>query len=202
MTDETQPAAGTPAPITIDDLIKVVSATSGIQNDRLLEALEAMARNVPKRKVTIGEYDPRAPWQQGKPKAQKLTLTRPCSQNGDSLNAAQLSNTEIALLNQIDRSGRYLDRLVEVIVRDEGVDEMVEIRYAARTKDQMNAVASLVRNFGDMLRQIVDAQKAEEAEMLASGAVVKRRAFGDTAAFREATARRKAREAADAIDPA
>ncbi len=190
------------APATLEDIIRLISASGGAQNEQLVNAFaEAMARNAPKRKITIGEYDPKT-WAHPN-KAKAVKLTRPFLICGVVADEGQLHDSEVALMNRIDRSGRYLDRLVEVIVRDEGVDEMVEIRWAARTTDQRNAhAAAIVRLPGDvsgfaaMMRQIVEAQQVEEKEMLAAGqAPVKRRSFGDTAAFREATARRIAREA-------
>jgi len=189
-----------PANASLDDLIKLFAAATGIQNERLVSAFsEAMRQNAPPRKIGIGEYDPRTPWHPIKAEAHKLTRT--CFQNGHLLDDEQLFNAEIDALNQIVRSGRYLDRLVEVIVRDEGPDETIEIRFACRTADQRNAVQRLCRDFTDMLQQIVAAQREEDAELIAMGENKSRRAlFGgqaDLAGLRAA----KARQAA-AVTPA
>jgi hypothetical protein len=160
---------------------------------------EAMLAAQAPRKIGIGEYDPRTPWHPIKADAHKLTRT--CFQNGHLLDDEQLFNEEIDALNRIVRSGRYLDRLVEVIVRDEGPDETVEIRFASRTADQRNAVQRLCRDFKDMLEQIVVAQQAEDAELIAMGENKSRRTlFGGQADLNGLRAA-KARQAA-AVPPA
>lgn len=155
-------------PVTMASLIKLLGASSGVQNELLVRAFsDAMKQNAPRRKITMAEYDPKTPWHPKKSEA--LKLTRVCFQNGFTLNADQLSNREIELLNRIDRSGRYIDRLVEVILRDDGSEDTVEIRYRNKTNDQKNDIARHVRSLEDMLTQIVAAQEQAEAELIGAG---------------------------------
>lgn len=205
MADEQTPVS-LPANPSIQELVTLMAAASGVQSERLMsmftEAMrgqtEAILAAQAPRKIGIGEYDPRTPWHPIK--AEAHTLTRPCWQNGHLLDDEQLFNAEIDALNQITRSGRYLDRLVEVIVREEGADETVEIRFASRTADQRNAVQRLCRDFTDMLQQIVAAQQAEDAELIAAGEGRSRRTLyggqSDLAGVRAAKARRDAAAAA------
>lgn len=115
----------------------------------------AMEKANPK-KETFGAYTRRV-------NAGKHKLLRETMQNGARVDGNVLSNTEIDLLNALDRTGRYINRLVEVIVRDEGTEETVEIRYNNKTRDQMFELRGYIRSFTDMLQQIVEAQAAENA---------------------------------------
>ena len=142
-----------------------------------------IAESRPK-KVSFGQYDPKSPWQPDKRKAHKLT--RECYQNGYRMNAAQLTNDEIDYLNRISRSGRYINRLVEVVIQTEGSDESVDLRYNNK-RDRALEMRGHVRDLADMLRQIVDAQDQENAED--AEAKIVRRPFGNSAATREARAR-------------
>lgn len=158
----------TSKPATIEQIVQLLGAATGLQNEALVRAFsEAMRSNAPKRKITIGEYDPRSPWHPKK--ANSVVLTRLCFQNGFALNPDQLSNNEITLLNKIDRSGRYIERLVEVILRDDSAEDVVEIRYRNKTADQRNDIARHCRSLEDMLTQIVRDQEAAEAELIAMG---------------------------------
>ena len=146
------------------------------------------------RKVTAGQYDPKTPWQPNKKKA--LKLTRNTFQNGTWLNPATLNNTEIGLLNRLNRSGRYIGRLIEVLVRQDGSDEVVELRYKNRTTDERMEHRSAYRDLADMLAKIVDEQdKLNEEDGLMKEAR-KREAFS-TKATRDARARVAADELSD-----
>jgi hypothetical protein len=161
-------------PVTMENLIKLLSASSGIQNEQLVKAFaDALRMTAPPRFIQIGEYDPKTSWHPVASEAH--TLTRKCFQNGFPLNPDQMSNKEIDLLNAIDRSGRYIDRLVEVILADEGAEEVVYIRYRNKTEDQRNAIRSHIRTLDDMLGQIVAAQQSAEADLLAEGKPKNRR---------------------------
>jgi hypothetical protein len=167
-------------PATLSDLIQLLSANNAGGNEQLVKAFsEAMKLNAPRRKVSIAEYDPKTPWHPDKTKA--LKLTRVCFQNGIQIREENIANADIALLNRIDRSGRYIDRLVEVILRDDGAEDTVEIRYKNKTPDQRNDIMRRVRSFEDMLNQIVTAQDAAEAELAAMGrpSTKRRRPFVD-----------------------
>jgi hypothetical protein len=72
----------------------------------------------------------------------------------------QLTDAEIYLFNRLSRSGRYVDRLVEVVVGKDGV----EIRYNDSSNDQRNENAGKWRTTVEMLELIVTAMDAENAE--------------------------------------
>ena len=141
-------------------------------------------------KVTLGRYDPKTPWQPDKTKT--LRLKRATYQNGSRWNPGQLTNAEIRLANAITRSGRYLNRLVEVIVAQDGSEETVEIRYKNRTIDERMDLKSAFRSLEELLQKIV----TEQDEKLAEEGVLKeaRKAFSSKAT-EEARARAAAREA-------
>lgn len=192
-------------PATLADIVKLMAATSGSSNDQLVEAFSrAMAQNAPRRKVTMGEYDPKTPFHPNKKTA--VHFTRPYLVNGLPQNWDVTTDQECALLNRIDRSGRYVDRLVEVILRDEGVDDMVEVRWPCETRDQQNLILGkssrypgvALTGFADLLMQVVEAQKAEDAEMSEAEDRPRKRTWANTVAYREAKARREVREAREA----
>lgn len=121
---------------------------------------EAIAKGInannPK-KMSFGEYTRRR-------NANRPKLRRTYFENGSHVSIDVLSNSEIDLLNQIHRTGRYIDRLVEVVVEREGPDEVVKINWNCRTRDQSFELKGKARNCEDMLQQIVAAQKEEDAE--------------------------------------
>lgn len=114
--------------------------------------------------------------------------------NGARAEQHSLLDAEINLLNRVTRSGRYIDRLVEVSV---GLDA-VEIRYNDKTNDQRNENAGKWRSITDLLTQVVAAmdaeneeeaaQREEAAEVRAARTKSKERSFGDNKAYREAKA--------------
>lgn len=120
----------------------------------------------------------------------RLKLTRMCFQNGFHLSDENLSNKEIQLLNGITHSGRYIDRLVQVVMRENGSEQEVDIRYSCKTVDQRNTAASLFKSLTDLLEQITAVQDIEraETERLEEQKTATRRKFGDTKAYREAVA--------------
>lgn len=135
------------------------------------------------KKETFGHYTKRI-------NAGRSKLTRECFQNGFRLENENLSNKAIDLLNTISHTGRYINRLVEVIVRDEGAEEAVEIRYNNKTADQRAEIRGHIRSTEEMLQMIVDAQVIEKAEYAAQGEKkTARRHFGDTKGYREAKER-------------
>ena len=149
----------------------------------------AVAAGMPKpppRKVTFGEYqkrvhssthpDPLFP--NGPP------LKRQCYVNGDRALENVLTDAEINLLNQVTHSGRYVNRLVEVMC---GQDE-VHVRWNTKSNDQRNEAAQNWKSFEDLMRQVIAAQVIEdkEEEILQEEKQARRRHFGDTKASREA----------------
>jgi len=148
---------------------------------------EGMRKNVPQ-KVTFGQYMKRPTTLHPKGPAGPQ-LAREYFQNGFRLQYDTLSDTQIDLLNKLDRSGRYIDRRVEVIYRPEGGDESVEIRWKCRTPDDRSELKGLARDFTDILTQIVAAQDEEDLEVATAPP---RRHFGDSRAYRDAKARAEA----------
>lgn len=116
-------------------------------------------------KVSYGDYIRTAKsafhpnGKQGAPK-----FTRLCMQNGTPLQWDTTHDREIELLNQITHSGRYINRLVEVVVNTDNVEHTVDVRYNNKTHDQQTELKGYARNFIDMLEQIVVAQKLENEE--------------------------------------
>ncbi len=143
--DETTETAGAPEPRAnkYSDLAKMIS-------DGIAQGITAAQ---PK-KLTYGQY------QRKQPKLPKLL--RPTSQNGYPVQ--NLTAAEITLCNRITHSGRYMDRRVEVILKVEGNDETLELRYPNKTTDQRFEMKSYFRNFEDLVRQIVEVQELEDAE--------------------------------------
>lgn len=143
-----------------------------------------MAKNE-RRKVTFGEYqrkvhstnhpDPKFP--------NGPLLTKECWINGDRAVTASLNDREINSLNQLTHSGRYIERLVEVMV---GADE-IRIHWNNKTPDQRFESSKHWRSFEDMMAQIIAAQVIEdrEEEVLIEEKQA-RRAFGNAKATREA----------------
>lgn len=150
---------------------------------------QAIQSNSP-RKVTFGEY-------QRKRNAGRLKLTREVFQNGFRLGGPgsfdnTLDNRQIALLNQLTHTGRYINRLVEVILREEGADQVLEIRYNNKSKDQALTLRTYVRSFTDMLEQIVEVQLQEDKdtdEREGRTRAVRERSFGSGKATQEARAK-------------
>lgn len=137
-----------------------------------------IASTAPK-KVSFGAYAKREAIGRSK-------LKRECYQNGFRMEGRVLSNKEINLLNQIHRSGRYIDRKVEVVVKKEGAnDEIVYISYKNKTVDDRFEFRGYVRSLEDMLQQIVQAQ-AEEDETEGLTKPEPKRSFGVSKATRAA----------------
>lgn len=127
-----------------------------------------MAANAPRRKVNFGEYDPKTYQQPDKTKT--LKLNRDCFQNGAWMNPNSMFNEEIDLLNKITHSGRYINRMVEVILVPDGAVDQVHLRYANKTIAQRIELTKHFRDLADMLRQIVAAQEIERKEDELAGA--------------------------------
>ena len=130
--------------------------------DRIAQGVTRGITNTQRPKVRMGQYDPKSVFQPDKRKM--LKLTRDSFQNGFKLEEPRLFNTEIALLNRITRPGRYLDRTVEVVVRDEGRGSTsLDIRYPNKTIDQRMEQRGRWRTFTELLQLIVDEQDREVA---------------------------------------
>lgn len=175
-----------PANMSADQFMQFMSTFAG----QITNGIAAGINEARPQKVTSGRYDPKTPFQPDKNKTKRLK--RACYQNGTRLNAGQLFNTEIELLNKICRSGRYINRLVEVLVNQDGAEEVVEIRYKNRSIDDRMDLKSAFRSLEELLTKVV----AEQEEKLAEeGALKEQRKFFSTKATEEARAARAAREA-------
>lgn len=140
--------------------VPATAAPAGVQTFDMGALGAAIASGItstqPKRKVTNGEYACLSAQQPDKRKS--LKLTRVCYQNGGFMNPTKLTNGEITLLNQIHRSGRYIDRIVEVIIGRDGSEDAVDFRYNDKSVDQRMENKSHWRSLEHMLQQIVDEQ--------------------------------------------
>jgi ASC-1-like (ASCH) protein len=118
---------------------------------------QGIAANQGPKKVTFGQYDPRSPFHPNKKTAAKLT--RVVFQNGRQADWDKTSDAEIRLLNKITRSGRYISRRVEVILRDDAGSDVLDIRYNNMTVDQRMENARHWHSFEDMLKKILMEQE-------------------------------------------
>jgi len=113
------------------------------------------------KKVLFGRYNPNSPWHPDKNTVPKLTRTY--FQNGGRIDPTVVADADILMLNQIKVSGRYFDDFVEVVVRKQGSDEVVDILYANATIDQRLEQKSHFRNFSELVAGIVKAQSRRAA---------------------------------------
>lgn len=144
-----------------------------------------------RRKVTFGEYAQRGHSSfHPKSLAETPKLTRVCYQNGVVINHSTAYDREIELLNALTHPGRYLDRLVEVVFRENGSEVEIDVRYPNATADQQLMLKSHCKDFIDMLEQIVKIQVEERAEKDAQDEdrAERRRSFGVSKGTRAAEA--------------
>lgn len=147
-TEDSTPSTPPPGMVNMNDFAAAIGGA-------VASALES--RDSKNKKVTFGEYQRRL-------NATRVKLTREVYQNGYRLNAQDLNNEQIELLNRISRTGRYIDRKIEVILREDGADQIVEFRYNNKSADQRMELRGYIRNFTDMLTQVVEAQDKENVE--------------------------------------
>lgn len=118
---------------------------------------EGMARMAPQRiKPGSPKYDPRSPFQarEGFTRLQGTVYYQ-----GIQLYEHQLTNEEIRLYNQITVGGRYINRLVEVVVSTDAGTRVVLIKFPDRTLDQRMENKNHWRNQQELLELIVREQK-------------------------------------------
>lgn len=120
------------------------------------------------KKTTNGQYAKREALRDPKPRLLWTSVT----QNGYACD--ELSAKEIAAVSRIKRSGRYYDRKFEVIVKLEGNEKTLQLRYPNKTIDHRLEMRQYWRNFEDMVRQIAEIQEAEDLEDATAPAKVKR----------------------------
>ncbi len=141
-----------------------------------------------RRKVTFGEYQARGGNSPFHPDPNKrVTMKRSYFQNGRQIEHSTAYDAEIELLNQITHSGRYIDRLVEVVVVQDGSEEAVDIRFSNKSQYAFE-LKGRCRDFTEMLRQIIAAQalEREEAEEIEAARQERKRTFGSGKATRNA----------------
>lgn len=157
------------------------------------DAVAAGIASGTRRKLTFGEYLARGGNSPFHPDpSKKLKMNREYYNNGRLVEFSTAKDAEIELLNQITHSGRYINRLVEVIVQQNGSEEAVNIVFSNKSQFAFE-LKGLARDFEDMLRQIVAAQKIEreEAEDEKADRAERRRQFGQGRATRDAVAAAK-----------
>lgn len=143
-----------------------------------------------RRKVSFGEYQARGGNSPFHPDPNKrLKLNRSYFQNGRQIELATAYDAEVELLNQITHSGRYIDRLVEVVVSQDGSEEVVEIRFSNKSQYAFD-LKGKARDFTEMMQQIIAAQKLEreESEEHEQAKQERKRLFGNSKATRDAMA--------------
>jgi len=140
---------------------------------------EGMAKNNPQ-KVKYGAYLKR-PTKEHPLGILGPKLARTYVLNGRQIEYSSVDDTQINLLNAITHSGRYIDRRVEIIVRDEGGDvQSVEIRYPSKKVDDRMENKNFFRNFTDLCQKVVDEQAIERQEEEEHPRRVVRRPFGSS----------------------
>lgn len=111
-------------------------------------------------KVTIGQYVAA--------RRRKVKLDREMYQNNHRLNYDTLTDKEVVLLNRLTRPGRYINRRVDVIIKDENPDQViVYIRYSDKTADQRFENGKHWRDFEELVNKLVveqDVLNENEAE--------------------------------------
>jgi hypothetical protein len=138
---------------------------------------DGMAKHSPK-KVTFGAYMKR-PTKQHPLGLAGPQFERQYFQNGLPVPYESVTDDVVNELNKLTHSGRYLDRKVEVIIRDEGADnQTVDIRWNNASQDNRMELKSLFSSFLDCLRKINAVQVEERAEEEESPRRVVRRPFG------------------------
>lgn len=155
-----QTLAAVVAQTVLEALKQSGSLGGGTHADNLGEVIgNAVADGMSKstrRKVSVGEYLARI--RKGRP-----ILTRRIWQNDKEVLEQVLTNDEILLCNDLHRTGRYIDRLVECIIGMDGADEVVYLRYNDKGDHKFALSGAGVRNFKTMLQMINDAQVVEDA---------------------------------------
>lgn len=120
---------------------------------------EGMARLAPKRiKPGSSLYDPKSPFRSKNGPRLKGTVL----DNGIALREESLYDREIELCNQITKPGRYINRLVEVLISDDAGTRVVLLRYSDKGVDQRMENKNYWRSLQELLEKIVKEQNAVE----------------------------------------
>jgi hypothetical protein len=115
-----------------------------------------------RRKVTNGEYALRGPrnYYHPKSKAETPVLKRELFQTGIPVPPDTLLDREIELLNRVTHSGRYCNRLVEVVFSPDAID----VRYNNKTPDQRFELKNYFRSFEELMEIVVRQQEEEDRQ--------------------------------------
>jgi hypothetical protein len=126
------------------------------------EAVASGIAATTRRKVTNGEYEQRGPRNSYHPKSPAETpkLRREFFQNDTFCHQQTLLDREISLLNRITHSGRYFDRLVEVICSEDAI----AVRYNNKTQEQKFTLKNHFRSLVELLETVVKQQEAEDKD--------------------------------------
>jgi hypothetical protein len=144
----------------------------GLSNAGLADAIAAGIAGSTRRRKTFGEYVATVGnyYHPVVSATVHFTPNRKYFQNDAEFMHSNLFDQEVSLLNRLTHSGRYLNRLIEVGLREEDGHQVFNLRYSNKSAG-MNAIKEqLFRQPGDkstlatILRQIVEAQEAEDRE--------------------------------------
>lgn len=130
--------------------------------DKLANAItNAVAEAGPVKQIHISRYTAKTPWN---PTGSKQRPKMRCRffQNGFEIREAFVTDEDIDRLNKI-RPGRYLNRKVEVIQRNEHGNESMELRYSNATIEQRMELKNEARSLSEMLKRIVS-EAGDKAE--------------------------------------
>lgn len=160
--------------MTMDQLKELIELAKGGGNNSTEGLADAIAKGIAgatRRKVTFGEYEATKRTSFHPDPAKRQKMSRVYFQNGGECNYNTTFDEEIALLNRITHSGRYIDRRVEVSVRDNGGgEEVVYISYNNK-RDKLSELMEFVdrkrehkSKFQSILEMIIEAQELEDLE--------------------------------------
>lgn len=117
---------------------------------------EGLREIAPPRRVKPGSsaFDPKTPFRSHKGPRLKGTVY----ENGVACDEDRLTDTEIGLCNRITRSGRYLNRIVDVRVSDDAGARVVLLSFLDKSPDQRMMNKDHFRNLTELLTNVVAEQ--------------------------------------------
>ncbi len=124
--------------------------------DRIADGIARGMQELAPKRIKPGSslFDPKSPFRSKK----GPTLRGDVYHNGIKLNQDQLYDAEIDFCNKITKSGRYVDRLVEVRVSDDAGARVVLISHPDKGIDQRMENMRHWRSFKELLQLIVEQQ--------------------------------------------
>ena len=130
--------------------------------DRIADGIaRGMQEMAPPKRIKPGSsrFDPKTPFRS----KNGPRLRGDVYLNGIRLNEDQLTDTEINTCNLITRGGRYVNRIVEVVLSDDAGTRVVLIRYSDKEVDQRMELKNHWRTFQELVDLIVKEQNAVKA---------------------------------------